>query len=323
MDLNLLLLAVLIISAFITYLSSNDDAKIKKAIDDKTDTLVAKGKETIDTLNKISKDVAIAQNQLDSTYLNSVLNLEQSVLNHQTTLENLKRTIEAKEKILKSQNDMLSRLTGGNSFPYITISHNKLQLHLDGDHGIPDLRIEIFFLNISKNKDNDIYKKYIYEGILNKDIIKFYDNTFTKLYVNKTYQDIVIPNEILESIMKNNDSGFDIRYNSGYKSWTQCIRLHKNMSDTKQIEIFNILYESKEIKVKYKEDLVKKIKIEASPNYKDLFNDFKKVKHLENFFSDYTVILYPNLELLELKEKEVDQTLSRLFVNQFKPTEKR
>lgn len=322
MDLNLLLLAVLIISAFITYLSSNDDAKIKKAIDDKTDTLVDKGKETIDTLNEISKDVAIAQNQLDSTYLNSVLNLEQSVLNHQTTLENLKRTIEAKEKILKSQDEMISRLTGGNSYPYFTISNKKLKLHLDGDYGIPDLRIEIFFLKNYQMQEREIFLKYIYEGILNEGIIKFYDNTFPKLYVNKTYQDIIIPNEVLESIMSDDYSGFDIKFNSGYKSWTQYIRLHKNLLNTNQIDIFNILYESKEIKAKYPEDLVKKLKIEASPNYKDFFNAFKKRYHLENFSLGYFVILYPQLDYEELEGNEVDENLSSFVVQQFK-SEKR
>jgi hypothetical protein len=120
--------------------------------------------------------------------------------------------------------------------------------------------------------------------------------------------------------MNDNYAGFDIKYNSGFKSWTQFIRLHKNLTNEKQIEIFNILYESKEKRASYPEDLVKRLKIEASPKYKDFATDFKKIYGLEHFHLDYLVVLYPIIETLELKEKEVDQTLSYLSVNQFKPT---
>lgn len=323
---DVIILVLLFFSALGQYFISKEDEKVKDKIKNNTTNLIKKGKETLDNLNAISINAKIAQkaaneaySQLDDTYTNTLLGIEKAEENNKGIIENLKNTIKAKDDILKSQEEMISKLTGGNSYPFITILNNTLQLHLDGDYGIPELRIEIVFFKNYLKQNSTNCKKYIEEGLLNDEIIKFYDHTFTKLYVNKRYQSIIIPNEILESIVNDNYAGFDIKFNSGYKSWTQYIRLHKYGINTKQIEIFNILYESKEKRATYPEDLVKRLKIEASPNYKDFNNDFKKINNLEKSL-DYVVVFYPEIERIEFKEKEVDQTLSYLTVNQFKPT---
>lgn len=321
---SLVIIICLIISAIGQFATSKQDGNIKEDIKKDTDSLVNSAKETIKNLDTISKNAKIAQNaamsaygQLDDTYKITLLNLKKADKNNKAIIENLENTLKAKEDILKSQSEMISKLSGGDSYPYITFFNNKLQLNLHGDYGIPDLRIEIVFLKNYLKINHQACDKYINDGEYNDDIIKFYDQTFKKLYVNKRYQGITIPNEILESIVNDLYAGFDIKFNSGYKSWTQCIRLHKYGVNINKIEQFNILYESKEKKAIYPEDLVKILKLEASPNYKDFSNDFKKSSGLDKYL-DYLVILYPFIDKKEFKEKEVDQSLSPLYNNQFR-----
>lgn len=246
----------LIVSAFGQLATSKQDETIKESIKDDTENLVNSAKKTIKNLDTISKNAKIAQNaamsaygQLDDTYKITLLNLKKADENNKAIIENLENTLKTKEDILKSQSEMISKLTGGDSYPYITFFNNKLQLNLNGDYGIPDLRIEIVFLKNYLKINHQAYDKYINDVEYNDDIIKFYDQTFKKLYVNKRYQGITIPNEILESIVNDQYAGFDIKFNSGYKSWTQCIRLHKYGVNINKIEQFNILYESKEKKL--------------------------------------------------------------------------
>lgn len=320
---SLFVLIFLILSGIAQFNASKEDSDKNDSIEKNTKTLIDTANATISNLNDISNKAKEAQeaaekayNQLDSTYKNTLLGLEKVDENNKAIIKNLKSTLKAKDEILESQGKMISKLTGGNSYPYITFLGNKLQLHLDGDYGIPDLRIEIVFLKNYFKLDYQICEKYINEGFYNNEIIKFYDHTFTKLYVNKRYQNIIIPNDILDCLINDPYAGFDIKYNSGYKSWTQCIRLHKYGFNTDKIEIFSILYESKEKKAVYPEDLVKTLKVQASPNYKDFYNDFKKASGLEKYL-DYLVMFYPIIEKKDFKEKDVDQTLAPLNSRQF------
>lgn len=129
---NLGVLILLIFSAYFSFkISQNDDVK-KKDIEDKTNLLVNTGKETIDNLNKVSKDVSNSQKQakltydkLEKTYVNTIENIEKSELNYKINLKNLERTLEAKNSILESQKEIINQLTGGNSFPYFTITNKR------------------------------------------------------------------------------------------------------------------------------------------------------------------------------------------------------
>lgn len=79
------------------------------------------------------------------------------------------------------------------------------------------------------------------------------------------------------------------------------------------------MYESKDKKVKSSVEMAKTLILEATPNFKDFFNDeIKQSKGSEKLNLGYVVIFYPFIDIAEYKETDVDQTAQYLVVNQFK-----
>ncbi|GEC71976.1 hypothetical protein FFL01_15150 [Flavobacterium flevense] len=322
-----IILFLLFFSAIGQFFISKADGKTKEELRTNTVELIKTGEETINNLNELSDRAKIDQKaankaykKLEKTYGNTIIGLENDNENYQAIIDNLKTTLKAKNEILKSQTEMISRLTGGNSYPYIKIEDNKLQIYLEGEYGIPYLNVEISFvknyLNLSKE---EIAKYYATLKLNPTNITLFYNHLFRKLYVNKYYQEIEIPDDILKSLIEDDCSGFDIKFESDYKSWTQRIRLVKNKKDKNRYEVFNVLYESKDKKVKYSEEMAKTLILEATPNFKDFFNDeIKQSKGFEKLNLGYVVIFYPFIDVVEFKESEIDQTAQYFVVNQFK-----
>jgi hypothetical protein len=322
MTLNLGILIVLIIGAFFSYKNAENDNEKKGEIEAKTDSLVKTGKETIDNLNSVIIGVVKAQEQADitynkiqETYDNTIKNLEKSDINYKTNIENLERTLEAKNSILESQKDMISRLTGGDSYPFFTITNKTLTLNVNGKYSIPNLHFEIFFLkNYLKQDPNDL-KKYLFEGKLNASIIKLNENRLPKLFVNRNYKGLELSNEILQYIKDDVYSGIDIMFTSDYKKWSQNIRLNKNALDNNIIEICNLIYELKETKSENPFELVKMIKAESSKNFNLPVEIIKK--SYKEFPFDNLIIVYPKIQDLDLKSSEIENNLNSYSVDEF------
>jgi hypothetical protein len=319
---NLAILLLLIFSAFVSYKISLEDDEKKKIIEQKTDTLVNTGRETIDNLNIVSKDVLKSQEQanityekLKETYANTIENLEKSELNYKTNLENLERTLDAKNSILESQKDMISKLTGGDSYPYFTITNKKLKLNVNGKYSIPNLHFEIYFLKDYLRQDPNDLRKYLFEGKLNGNIIKLNENTLSKLFVNKNYKGLELSNEVLQYIKDDVYSGIDIKFTSEFKTWSQTIRLNKNILDNNIIEICNVIYELKETKSENPFELAKRIKAETSINFNLPIEILQKSNNVS--FIDNLIILYPRIEMLDLKSSEIEKNLNTFSIDEF------
>ncbi|SDW06047.1 hypothetical protein SAMN05444338_101177 [Flavobacterium degerlachei] len=323
MTLNLGILIVLIIGAFFSYISAEKDNIKKDEIEAKTDSLVKTGKETIDNLNIVSKDVLKAQeqanityNKIKETYDNTIENLEKSDLNYKTNLENLERTLEAKNSILESQKDMISKLTGGDSYPYFTIEAKKLKLNINGKYSIPNLHFVIYFLKDYLLEDENNLKKYLFEGKMSTNILKINEGTIPKLFVNKNYNSLELSNVVLQSIKDDTYSGIDIKFTSEFKTWSQTIRLNKNILDNNIIEICNVIYELKDTKSENPFELAKRIKAESSKNFNlpiEIFQKLNKISLVNNL-----IIIYPKIEILDLKSSEIEKNLNYFNIDEFK-----
>lgn len=322
MNPNLVILFLTIIIASFAFYNSIQDEQTKKDIKDNTDSLKKTAKETIENLNGVNLEILESQNQaqetfdrLNLTYNNTLGNLEKTERNYQTSLENLERTIEAKDAILESQKDMISKLTGGDSYPYFTITNKKLKLNLNGKYSIPNLHFEIYFLKDYLKQDPNDIRKFLFEGKLNASIIKLNENTLSKLFVNKNYNGIELSNEALQYIKDDVYSGIDIKFESEFKTWSQAIRLNKNILDNNIIEICNVIYELKETKSENPFELAKRIKAEASINFNLAAEILKKEYNLP---VDNLIILYPRIEILDLKSSEIEKNLNSYSVDEFK-----
>ena len=322
MNPNLVILFLTIIIASFAFYNSIQDEQTKKDIKDNTDSLKKTAKETIENLNGVNLEILESQNQaqetfdrLNLTYNNTLGNLEKTERNYQTSLENLERTIEAKDAILESQKDMISKLTGGDSYPYFTITNKKLKLNLNGKYSIPNLHFEIYFLKDYLKQDPNDIRKFLFEGKLNASIIKLNENTLSKLFVNKNYNGIELSNEALQYIKDDVYSGIDIKFESEFKTWSQAIRLNKNILDNNIIEICNVIYELKETKSENTFELAKRIKAEASINFNLAAEILKKEYNLP---VDNLIILYPRIEILDLKSSEIEKNLNSYSVDEFK-----
>lgn len=319
---SLIVVLLLVFSAIAQYKVSLEDDKKKDTIQDNTETLIQKGKETIDNLNSVSNKVVQAQEQANLTYVklketydNSIISIEKTDENKNTIIENLKRTIDAKNSILESQKDMISKLTGGDSYPYFTITNKKLKLNISGKYSIPELHFEIYFLKNYLKQDPNSLREYLFEGKLNTNIIKLNENTLSKLFVNKNYNGLELSKEVLQYIKDDQYSGIDIKFTSEFKTWSQAIRLNKNMLDDNIIEICNVIYELKDTKSENPFELVKRIKAEASIN----FNlPFKLMKEVYKMPINDLIILYPKIDILELKSSQIEKNLNYYTVDEFK-----
>lgn len=314
---------ILIVGAFAQYKASNEDEELKKSIKTDTEELNKTAKNTIDNLQSLSQSANESQEKanetfvkLNETYKNTLISISKAEETKSVIIENLKRTLEAKEAILNSQNDMISKLTGGDSYPFFTINNKGLKLNINGKHSIPNLHFEIFFLKDYLRQDSETFRKYLFSGELSSNIIKIYENNPQKLFVNKTYKNIDIPYVILKNIVEYSYSGIDIKFTSDFKTWSQAIRLKRNMFQSETIEICNVIYELKDSKSEDPFELAKRIKTETSQDFNldsELMNKMAK----QNLF-DHLIIIYPKLEILDLKENEIEKTLNTYSVDEFR-----
>lgn len=320
---SLIVVLLLIFSAIAQYKVSLEDDKKKDTIQSNTETLIQKGKETIDNLNRVSNNVLQAEEQANLTYVklketydNSLINIQKTDENKNAIIENLKKTIDAKNSILESQKDMISKLTGGDSYPYFTITNKKLKINVNGKYNIPNLHFEIYFLKNYLKQDPNSLREYLFEGKLNPNIIKLNENTISKLFVNKNYNGLELSDDILQYIKYDQYSGIDIKFTSEFKTWSQAIRLNKNILDNNVIEICNVIYELKETKSENPFELAKRIKAEASVKFNLPIEILKKEYNLP--VNENLIILYPRIEMLELKSSEIEKKLNYYTVDEFK-----
>lgn len=318
---NLGVLILLIFSAYFSFkISQNDDVK-KKDIEDKTNLLVNTGKETIDNLNKVSKDVSNSQKQakltydkLEKTYVNTIENIEKSELNYKINLKNLERTLEAKNSILESQKEIINQLTGGNSFPYFTITNKRLKININGKYSIPNLHFEIYFLKNYQLIDVNEENRYITQRQLNSNFQMLFNQNIGKLFQNTNYEQFEIPENVLQSISNDNSSGFDVFFTSDFKRWSQHIRLNKNALNNDILEISNVIYELKNTKSENPFESSFRIKTQSSVNY-NLGTEIYKT--ITNAPLDHLIIIYRS-QKLDLKSSEIEKSLNPYTIDEFK-----
>ena len=108
---------------------------------------------------------------------------------HNQTLAVSKKTIITNlEKTIESKDEIIGMVTGGDSYPRLSIGNNYFFLSVNGVYSIPECTVEIVYLknylNISLNTTSD----YLEKGIRNDtDIKTIYKAKFTKQLSNDNY----------------------------------------------------------------------------------------------------------------------------------------
>ncbi|MBA4318144.1 MAG: hypothetical protein C0412_07065 [Flavobacterium sp.] len=245
---NLVILILTFIIAFFAYYNSNQDEKTKKDIKDNTDSLKSTAKKTIENLNEVNREILESQAQakktfekVNRTYENTFENLAQTEKNYDVTLENLQKTIEAKDATISSQNEIIGQITGGNSYPQVTLKKDGFYLRVVGPYNIPNLKIQIGLiqdcLNISENLTLDYLHGKVTDEIYTVKIQKEYSKLWTV-----PFSQIIEFKNMKNYLSQHNGQmhAFEIYFESAYKKWGQKIRI---VSHNGNWEIADVLYE--------------------------------------------------------------------------------
>lgn len=243
------LLFFTVVCVFVGSYMSYKDGKIR----DKIDTGVAKidiGVEKIDTIvTNSEKKLNDAGEALSKVNAVVVQNLEKSVKageqleqSYKQIVETLNQTIEGKNATLKAQDEIIGQMTGGNSYPQLSLKKGGFYLTNKGIYSIPNLEISIRSIPNCLEIPREVTLDYLKRRQSNGDYIKpvFYKKPY-KLWAGLHIESIDIKN--FNSYLPNDNgimNGFEIYFNSDHKRWVQQIRL---ISHNGSWEIADILYE--------------------------------------------------------------------------------
>lgn len=240
----LLTLIGLIIGSYLSFDNDKKSGKMRKGIDDINAIVITTENKLKEASAKLESNIDIAKLNLDKVTLANVQLLEtneklnkaslQLLDNYNKTLEALEASNKAKDEAINAQNETLKSkdeiiglLTGGSSFPRISLKKGGFHISVQGEYSIPDLRIIIYalpnYLNIPAQVTSD-YMKGKKTGP--SYIFPIYSQQYYMVWAGHLPGSIDIPN--FNEYLPTNDgimNGFDIILETKHKKWKQQIRI--------------------------------------------------------------------------------------------------
>lgn len=172
---------------------------------------------TLEELEKASEKINLSLKEAESANLK----LKE---NNQSIVRNLQKTIETKEATIKSKEEVIGLLTGGDSYPSILFKKNKgFYLLVNGEYGIPNLHIQVAYFKDFLNTQIISLASYLNNNIPVDNISLVYSNSFPRTYPRSLHS--IELKELNIDLNKEISHGFDFIFTSEYKKWIQRIRL--------------------------------------------------------------------------------------------------
>lgn len=242
---------VVFFGAYVSYRDGKTSDRIDKGVT-KIDTIVTDSKEKLEKANDdLQTTIGIANDNLKSTEAANKKLSQTSIQlqrNYEETLKTLEAANQAKDEALnaqketlKSKDEVIGRLTGGNTYPKIELKKGGFYLTSIGGYTIQGLKVVIFiipnYLDIPKQvtidylKGNKLDEKYI---------VPVFKKTYSRFWGNSS-EVIDIPNFNGYLLTNNNAAhAFEVYFESEFKKWSQKIRI---ISHNGKWEVANILDE--------------------------------------------------------------------------------
>lgn len=237
-------IAVVILGAYVSFKNDKTNDRIDKGVKkidrvadstkDKLDKASDDLKNNLDLSQASLERVILANKQLLETNQKLSQTSIQLQKNYEKTLKTLEAANKAKEEAIKAQNEtinskdeVIGQLTGGKSFPRISLKKGGFHISVQGEYSIPDLRIIIYalpnYLNIPAQVTSD-YMKGKKTGP--SYIFPIYSQQYYMVWADHLPGSIDIPN--FNEYLPTNDgimNGFDIILETKHKKWKQQIRI--------------------------------------------------------------------------------------------------
>lgn len=186
-------------------------------------------------LRETNEQLRIASAQLQQNY-------EQIAATLNKTIETKEEAIKAQKEAIKAQDEIIGQLTGGNSYPGLSLKKSGFYLTTKGSYGIPNLKIIIRIIPNCLNIPKNVTLDYLRGNQQNQDYIKpVFIKTYPKLWAGLNIEPIDIKN--FNSYLPNGDgvmNAFEIYFESDHKRWVQRIRI---ISHNGKWEVADILDE--------------------------------------------------------------------------------
>lgn len=240
----LLTLIGLIIGSYLSFDNDKKSGKMRKGVDDINAIVITTENKLNEASTNLESNIDIAKLNLDKVTLANVQLLEtneklnkaslQLLDNYNKTLEALEASNKAKDEALlaknetiKSKDEIIGQLTGGNSFPRISLKKGGFHISVQGVYSLYDVKVTIRlipnFLKIPKQTTQDYLKGLQPDS---KYIITFNQFTFPKLLSGSLPGSINIKD--FNSYFTRNEEdmhAIDIFIESDRKIWFQRTRL--------------------------------------------------------------------------------------------------
>ncbi len=320
MDGNIWILIFTLILAMFAFINARSDDKIKNDIKSNTTKLIDASDKLVEDLTKVNKEIKNSQKDAETTYAKvnanynkTIENLEETRRLNILTNDNLKEIIAAKDATIEAQNEIISQITGGDTYVYFNVWNKKLELKIEGDYSIPELNCEIYFLENYLNIPYEECDKYLRIPVESEHIKKIFTGIPQKIYQNTNYPPIELPTEVLNSIVNNTGSGFDIYFNSSFNKWVQKIRIIENPLNPNILEVFSVIFEFKGVRNKQPWGTPNFKEVHMSEGYDKMFESIR-----QNGWDIHPIILMPKVQVIELKPDQIIQDLTYFEKNEFK-----
>jgi hypothetical protein len=281
--------AIVCVAAIVAAYGSSRIAKTRKAIAERTEKLVKSADSTLAELKNTSKII-------DSSLFETKQANKKLEENKNSIIENLNKTIEVKEATIQAQKDIIGQITGGDSYPRLSLSNKGFHVTSEGTYNIPNLNVKVFFLKDYLNIPSEITASYLTENKESEFIYKIIDKTLSKLWLNGRSPLLEIDKKIIRSIINTNSSGFDIYFASEYRRWVQKIRLIKHPKEEKW-GVIDIMHSEKITTPEDDPRRTRRIYLEISDNFPLYFraNDTnEKICRIILYVLDKKIMFRPN-----------------------------
>ena len=232
---------IVTIAAFIAAYGSYRVNKTRKTIETNSKELIQKADSSMTELERASKQINESLEKAKEANIKLDINNSQLASNYKKIVEGLEESIKAKDATISAQEEILGQITGGNSYPKITLKKDGFFLSPIGSFSIPNLQVKIGFIQNCMNIPEQTTLNYLRGQNPDKIFTFIISEKYSKLWKNPSFEIIKIKN-MKNYLMTNNGiiHGFDISFQSEYKKWFQKIRL---ISHNGSWEIADVLYE--------------------------------------------------------------------------------
>lgn len=208
----------IIVAALVAAFNAKKASKKTDGIVTTTQSIEGTTNATFTRLENVSTNLITTLGKIEQA--NSKLEENRSSINdtYEKTIESLKATLQSKDEIL-------GMITGGDSYPQLTLTKNAFFVVVNGTYGIPNLKVEVYHLKDYNSIPSEVVSDYLLNNTISGYIQRIYSSEARNLgvgNVNPIEYDSFIRTELANT---NISHGFDIFYTGDYKSWVQKIRL--------------------------------------------------------------------------------------------------